>query len=193
MSCPSVGFSPRLQERPFANSHKHLCLQTWSDNTLHKLVPFKHTLAFTIYALLARDSSFVFSLWLHKSPHPANQLGNLNWNVRGQRTAGSLISNTSSGDRKWTGKRERKWQFFHLHLVAGFDLNFSLVLTKANLWAVEATSNLEIMTCGAFYALNQTFTNTLNKKKNPQLWMSSLPGDLQADPDRAHIHHDTIL
>lgn len=141
-----AGFSPC-----FRGGHKHFCLQT-SDLTSHKLVCFKHTLAFTIYVLMARESSFVFSLCLHKLAHPANQAGNLDWNVRGQWTAGSLISDTSSGDRKWTGRRGRKWQFFHLHLIAGFDLNFSPVLTKANLWAVEATPNLEIMTYGAFYA-----------------------------------------
>ncbi len=147
-SCPTdQGLFTTSLRVAIHKSHKHLCLQMWSDNTSDKFVPLEYTPAFTTYALLARDSSFVFlfaSISLLILPISSN----LDCNVRGQQTAGSLISDTSSGDRKWTQKWGRKWQFFHLHLAAGLDLNFSPVLTKANIWAVGTTPTLEIMTCG---------------------------------------------
>ena len=90
-------------------------------------------------------------------------------------------------------KRGSDKSSIYTSLAAGFDLNFSAVLTKANLWAAEATPNLEITTYGAFYTLNQTFINTLNKRKNQQLLMSSLPGDLQAHTDSLHIHHEIMF
>lgn len=65
VSCPSVGFSPRLRVWPFANSHKHLCLQTRSDNMSHKLVPFEHTLAFMRYWQGTRHLFFLFASVSH--------------------------------------------------------------------------------------------------------------------------------
>lgn len=64
-------------------------------------------------------------------------------------TQQQACGDTSSGDRKWTGKWVRKWQLFHLHLAAGFDLNFTSDLTTANIWDSEQTWNSD-MTCRSF-------------------------------------------
>lgn len=77
------------------NSHTHSCYRT-----LHTLVYFG-PLRYMHH--ISWKSSFMFSLCLRKSPHPANPVGNLDGNVRGRRTAENLISDTSSGDRKWAG------------------------------------------------------------------------------------------
>lgn len=46
---------------------------------------------------------------------------------------------------------------------------------------------------GPFYTLNQTFINTLNKRKNLQPWRAALPCHLQANSDTVHIHPVIIL
>lgn len=128
------------------NIHKHFCLQMWWHAC------FKHTPAITIYVLLARDSSCVFSLCLHKLPHPANHASNLDWDVRGQRSENSrefdqrhFLWGQENGQENKRGSDNSSIHISQLSLTL-----ISHLKTEANLWAVEATPNLDIMTYGAF-------------------------------------------
>lgn len=75
---------------------------------------------------------------------------------------------------------KRRWQIFYLLLAAGLNLNFSSMFQYKPLnFTFEATPNLEIMTNGAFHALNHNFINMLNKKiQSATLVVPALPSDL---------------
>lgn len=97
-------------------------LSVRSEDSLQKhfqsFVHLKHDHTFPIYELSARTHHICFPF---VSVSHLFLLGILDLDVKGQRPAGCLISDTSSGDRKRAGKRRRKWQFFLPHLTAGFD------------------------------------------------------------------------
>lgn len=82
-------------------------LRTRCKNFFHfqTFVHLEHNLTFPIHKLSARTHRICFPF------APVSHLfllGILDSDVKGRRTAGRLISGTSSGERKWTGKRGRK-------------------------------------------------------------------------------------